>query len=146
MLTSFVQLALSKSRGPEEAERLAKACEIAERLDHLDDRFQGRIDANKTRRGELPTKLAQSERARLASFVADAREIEEEQLHVLAGLSSAREIIEALCLGMEADVGFWQKAHQNSHREDAPTIQELATAKLELHQCLLSLLAAPELK
>ena len=144
MLAPSLQVALTKARTGEEQRSLERLVALATQLDRVEADFEHKINASKALRGEAPTKLTKAQRERLAELAADERELEAEQLVDLEVLSSAREIVEALHLGMEDDIRFWGQTKKHAHAADWPVIEELVSAKNALFQAMAEYLLRPE--
>jgi hypothetical protein len=107
MFHSALRIALSKASTAEERAALEQALAAAEELEHVESDFEGKINASKAARGEKPTSLSKARRAQVRGYADDAAAMSKEQLSVLQAELGASEIVNALHVGLQSDLQFW---------------------------------------
>jgi hypothetical protein len=136
MFHSALRIALSKASTAEERAALEQALAAAEELEHVESDFEGKINASKAARGEKPTSLSKARRAQVRGYADDAAAMSKEQLSVLQAELGASEIVNALHVGLQSDLQFWNGAAKYTHPSDMPVLEEFVAAKQRLFEAL----------
>ncbi|MCW5658491.1 MAG: hypothetical protein KIT60_12370 [Burkholderiaceae bacterium] len=141
MFASALRIALGKAQGCASAAALSRALLAAESLETIEANFESSINASKAKRGEKPTRLSKSRRSQIDQYTADGAAFQAQQLTEFETALSASQIVAALAAGLASDLQFWSNAAKYTHPDDLPVVNELVSAKRELHVALKAFLA-----
>lgn len=96
MNSQYLHIAKSKTNDPIEAEMLNRIADIAHEYDVFEQSFTERVNTNKSRRGEGPTKLPKSKRDTLSSMEADRSDTQNRIAQQFDAYSSPQPIVRSL--------------------------------------------------
>ena len=130
-------IAISKMHNPVARRMLEETQDLYNEVCELDRTFIDRINANKAARGEGPTKLSKAKREKIAQYVQDAAEADEQLTRDFAKMQSGEIIVEALIAGLETEIAFWDKSgRKHAHPSDRHIVEESLQAKKRLYERL----------
>lgn len=132
--SQFIALAIEKTSDPKAREHLKRIEVLARELVALERDFPSKIAANKSKRGENPTKLKEDEKAMLAEFDEDVADIDREALKHFRNTSSPREILEALTFELPGSPRDWGFMIPKAHPADRGLIEEVVRVQRALDE------------
>ena len=137
MKPEFIRIASSKANDPGMLDALTRIEALAAHYEDGEKTFPARINENKARRGEAPTKLRKAKRDQLEELAKDQAELDASLHQQLANLASAQAVVQALHAGMSANLVSSRGLLKYYHPDDLPLGQDM----LRRQEALVSALA-----
>ena len=137
MKAEFIRIAASKATNPQMLAALALVESFASHYEEGERTFASRLSANKEKRGESPPKLRKATRDRVDALANDQADLDESLRQQLEELPSAQEVIQAIHLGVSANLLSSKGLLKHYHPDDLP----LGVDMLSRQEALVSSLA-----
>ena len=118
MYSQYFHIAKSKTNDPIEAEALDRIAEIAHEYDLFQQSFTEKINDNKAKRGEFPTKLSKATRESMESFETDRVNAQARIAKQLEAMSSPQSIVRSLNMGFSRTLPNAQNTLKHFHPDD----------------------------
>ncbi|MBF0103002.1 MAG: hypothetical protein HQK77_19060 [Desulfobacterales bacterium] len=140
MNPNYFQIAATKTTEPQAIELLMELKQLAQELSASEMKFPERINANKARRSEKPTKLSRSDAALLKNLEQDMIDLEHQLCEDFSKMDTLSEIIWSLYNGFTEDINNSNKMLKHYHPDDLPLGEEMIGLKLKLNDTMASFL------
>lgn len=132
MNSEFFRIAATKTADPLALEMLANMVRLAHELESADASFAERINANKAKRGEPPTKLSKPQKRHLSELAQDQIDLDAGLCNDFRAMESASQIIWAAHYALQQDLPNAQKFLKHYHPDDRPLGEEIVRLKSQL--------------
>lgn len=141
MSPKFFRLAATKTTDPVALDMLAELEQLAHALATVEASFPERINANKAKRGESPTKLSRKKADDLRALDQDQIDIDQEVYEDFSKVDSPSPILAAMAYALEQDIPNSKKFLKHYHPDDLPLGEEMVTLKVQLLEKVSAFLA-----
>lgn len=128
----FFRIAATKTSDPKALEMLARLTSAAEALALADAAFADRINANKAKRSESPTKLGKAKRQQLEQLAQDQLDLDAQLCDDFRRMTQPSEIVFATHYALTQDLANSRNFLKYYHPDDLALGEEIVHLKQQL--------------
>ncbi len=132
MNPEFFRIAATKTTHPAALGMLAGLEKLAQELATAEASFPERINANKAKRGEKPTKLPRRKTEELKELEQDQIDIDQQVCEDFLKVDTPSQIVASVAYALEQDIPTAKKFLKHYHPDDLPLGEEIITLKVQL--------------
>lgn len=142
MNPEFFRIAATKTTDPVALPMLAKLERAAQELTNAEASFPERINANKAKRGEQPTKLTKAKKSQLGELAQDQVDLDTQLCNGFRTMSDPSQIVWATHYALTQDLPNARKFLKHYHPDDLALGEEIVNLKSQLLEAATSFLEA----
>lgn len=128
----FFRIAATKTTDPDALSMLSELAQLAHALVMAEATFPERINANKAKRGERPTKLPRKTTEMLDALAKDQIDTDRDVCEAFANAGSPSEILASAAYALEQDIPNAKQLLKYYHPDDLSLGEELLALKVQL--------------
>ncbi len=132
MNPEFFRIAATKTTDPVAHEMLAGLEKLAHELVTAEALFPERINANKAKRGESPTKIPRKKAEELKELEQDQIDIDQQVCEEFSKVDTPSQIVASAAYALEQDIPTAKKFLKHYHPDDLPLGEEIVALKIQL--------------
>lgn len=132
MNPEFFRIAATKTIDPEALALLARMEHVAQELTDADASFPERINANKAKRGELPTKLRKAKKEQLGELAQDQVDLDAKLCEDFRKMTEPSQVVWAVHYALTQDLPSARKFLKYYHPDDLLLGEEIVGLKSRL--------------